>query len=97
MARPDEGEARAALKKELARWREVSSADLVARIGEPECSEVPGESGTRYQVEIEAFWDHRKGGNIRVLGSVDRGGIFGSIFPASDDFIKAPNGEIVGE
>jgi hypothetical protein len=37
-------------------------------------SEVLGDSGTEYQVEIDAIWDGREGGNVRVVVAVDDGG-----------------------
>jgi hypothetical protein len=55
-----------------------------------------GVSGTRYQVEITAFWDSGKPGNLRVLAAIDDGG-WRAFKPLSTDFIMAPDGSFVGE
>ena len=59
--------------------------------------EIVGASGTRYQVEVEAFWDTKKRDNIRVLASIDDGRIRTFIHPLTRSFIKAPDGSFVGE
>lgn len=55
-----------------------------------------GPSGTVYQIEIEAFWDGRPGGEIRMMGSIDDGGLR-ALMPLTDDFIIRPDGTCVGE
>ncbi|HXE89849.1 MAG TPA: hypothetical protein VNK82_02700 [Terriglobales bacterium] len=57
---------------------------------------ISGEDGKPYQVEIDVMWDDERGGNLRVLGSVDDGG-WRTFIPLTDDFIMGPNGEFVGE
>jgi hypothetical protein len=54
------------------------------------------DDGGKYQIELQAFWDDQPDGNIRVLGSIDDGGMQ-SIFPLSSDFIVSPDGQFVGE
>jgi len=63
-----------------------SYADLVRRIerdpkAEPVCFEPVGASSTRYQLEIDVFWDHSPGGAVRVMGSIDDGGFWRSVAP----------------
>ncbi len=58
--------------------------------------EIVGASGTRYNVEAQAFWDSKKRDNIRVLASIDDGGTR-AFHPVTCDFIKAPDGSFVGE
>ena len=92
-------------------FRSRSYEELRAMVGqEPVFGDVVGDSGRKYQYEIEAFWDDRKGGNVRIIGSIspnpDRP-IFDRIpllklIPvfsalATSDFIKNAAGEFVGE
>jgi hypothetical protein len=42
------------------------------------------------------LWDDRAGGNIRVIASIDDGGLH-AFAPLTDSFIKAPDGSFVGE
>ena len=64
--------------------------------GQTETREVVVASGTRYQLEIQFFWDDKTDGNVRVLGSIDDGGIR-AFLPATDSFILTPEGRFVGE
>jgi len=70
-----------------------SYADLVRRIerdpkAEPVCFEPVGASSTRYQLEIDVFWDHSPGGAVRVMGSIDDGGFWRSVAPLTRSFIR---------
>ena len=89
-------EALALLEAHLQAWRKRPYAELAAAIGNQACTELAGASGAKYQVEVEAFWDARRGGNIHVLGSIDDGGIR-AFMPLTSDFILAPDGHFVGE
>jgi hypothetical protein len=89
-------EAKVLLLERLAVWRALAYGDLVARVDKATCSDVVGPSGVQYQIEIEPVWDEKLGGNVRVLGSIDGGGI-SAIAPLSSDFIMAPDGSFVGE
>ncbi len=89
-------EARNLLDRQLARYRTVPHSDLVAKIGCQECFETLGPSGVTYQVEIQFFWDDRRGGNIRVIGSIDDGGLR-AFCPICTSFIMTPDGTLVGE
>lgn len=55
-----------------------------------------GTGGRSYQIEIQAIWDTRPGGNIRILASIDDGG-WTAFHPLTVDFIKSPSDEFVGE
>ena len=62
-----------------------------------EFCEVLGPSGTKYKIEVEAVWDSgTKGGDLRVIGSIDDGG-WRAFHPIGRDFIMAPDGKFVGE
>ena len=67
----------------------MSFAELQAMIRAPQVFERVGESGTVYQIEVEAFWDHpgQESGDLRVLASIDDGRILTSIVPLCEDFI----------
>lgn len=71
---------------------------LVARyLSEPHQRTVVAESGVRFQVEVQAFWDTpRQPGNLRVIVAIDDGG-WSSFRPLSTDFIIASDGSFVGE
>lgn len=47
-----------------------------------------GASGARYQLEIDVFWDHKPGGAVRVMGSIDDGGFWRSVAPLTRSFIR---------
>ena len=40
-----------------------------------ETFQIHGESGAKCQVEIQFFWDNNRGRSVRVVGSIDDGGI----------------------
>lgn len=55
-----------------------------------------GASGAAYQFEIEVFWDDKPGGDVRVMGSIDDGGLR-AFLPLCEAFIMSPSGRFVGE
>lgn len=67
--------------------------DLINR--EPITGELIND-GVKFQYEIEVFWDYKKGGNIRVMGNIDDGGLR-AFKPLTYDFIKSPDNKFVGE
>lgn len=90
-------EAKGIIQEELEPFRLKPYAELVLMIeGEPFVTERVGPSGTRYQIEIEAFWDDKSGGDVRVIGSIDDGG-WRAFMPLGDDFIKSSLNKFVGE
>jgi hypothetical protein len=93
----DKAEAERILATELAIFRERPYKDLVAMIDSPKRTvEVIAPSGTRYCLDVLIYWDGDRGANVRVIGTIDDGG-FRAFVPLSDDFIKAPDGSLVGE
>lgn len=93
----DEQEAKAELERELAVWRRRTYGGLAVLIGgEPETREVTGPSGVKYQIEMQVFWDAKPDGNVRVVGSIDEGGI-NAFLPLTEGFIMAPDGKFIGE
>jgi hypothetical protein len=93
----DKKEARQILSEEIAKLRKLSYGELrESLLRESETFEVVGASGTRYQVETEAFWDSGAEGPLRVLALIDDGG-WRSFAPMSESFIVAPDGSFVDE
>lgn len=89
-------EAKTVLNTLLARYRAKSYNDLHYLLNEQDTSEVVAESGTKYQLEIQAVWDDKKDGNLRVIGAIDDVGLR-SFMPLTNDFIISPNGKFIGE
>jgi hypothetical protein len=88
--------ARNLLQAELTRLRSVPYADWFRRLEKPQTTEVLGSDGIRYQIEVQAFWDGMSGGDIRVMGGIDDGGV-SAFIPMTDSFIISPDGRFVGE
>ena len=65
----------------------MSYADLAVRVGEEEFPSVSGPSGTEYQIEIQIRWDHKPGGDIRVMGTITDGTLRGSFRPVCEDLL----------
>ena len=89
-------EALALLDQELAKYRPRSYEDLQYLLKTQDAYEVIGPTGISYQIEIQAVWDDRPGGNLRVMGGIDDGGIR-AFMPLTRDFIVSPTGEFIGE
>lgn len=85
--------ANALIDAELRRLQELSYADLSALIGKVETKELVGEDGKTYQLELQAFWDSKKGGDIRLIVAVDDGG-WSAYKPPTGDFIMRPDGSL---
>ena len=90
-------EARKLIAGELESYRAKPYEELAAMVGaEPVTFEKHGENGGWYQLEVMVFWDHKRGGNVRVVGNIDDGG-FQAFCPLSHDFIMSRSGNFVGE
>ena len=76
----------------MKRFVELSYEECVALIGDQQVTSVCGGSGVGYQIEVEAFWDSKPGGLVRVLGSIDDGTLRAAFRPVSDDFLIGPDG-----
>ncbi len=55
---------------------------------------VVADDGVEYQVETHAVWDDAKGGDLRVIVSVDGGGV-SAFRPMLSGFVKAPDDTLV--
>lgn len=92
----DKDEARGILAGVISGLRERPYGELRGLLGEPEVREVTGQAGAAYQIETQVFWDAAPGGDLRVIASIDDGGL-SAFKPLSDDFIVGPDGSFVGE
>jgi len=71
-------------------------SEIIARIDTEEHVTVFGASGAEYQLDAEVHWDDEPRGNVRVIGSIDDGGLR-AFFPLTNSFIMAPDGTLVGD
>jgi len=88
--------ARALIDEELGRLRKLSYAEHLKFLDNASTTKLQGPDGKHYQIERQAFWDSKKGGNIRVMVSADDGG-WSAFKPLSGAFIISPDGSFVGE
>jgi hypothetical protein len=91
-------EARSILSEHLTGLRSRSYAELASWVSQRrnDTLEVVASSGTRYQIELQFFWDDKPSGDVRVVGSIDDGGIR-AFLPVTDSFILSPEGRFEGE
>jgi len=89
-------EAKKIIADQLKPYREKPYSELIKMFKKPLTYEVRGQSGTLYQIEIQAFWDDSPNENIRIMGLIDDGGLR-AFFPISDGFIKSPIDTFIGE
>ena len=92
----DKVEAKILLDEFVVGLRGQSYDELKRLVRNPTCVEVRGHSGAAYQVEYEALWDSQPGGVLRVLASIDDGGLISSMFPICSAFLITPRGDING-
>ncbi len=88
----DKAEARAVLEQALEPYKSKSHGELAALLGQVEAFEIAAANGARYQIEIEVHWDDAPGGDLRVMGAIDDGGLLTAFKPLCQDFIMTPKG-----
>jgi len=93
----DEDEARLLALHHLNLRRGRTYRELLALCDRPERFEARGPSGKIYSVEIEAYPDDGRRGDLRVIAAVDDGSLMASLSPLCEDFIVRPDGSFVGE
>jgi hypothetical protein len=87
-------EAKGVLGAEFIKLRAAGYDDLVERLaGRQEVVEVVGLSGTAYHVELQGSWDDEAHRELRVIASVDAGGLR-AFLPFTDAFTIDPTGVI---
>ncbi len=92
----DKDKARAVLLERLRPYRAKTYGDLKGLIGEIDVQQIENPDGPDFQIEIQAYWDHKPDGNVCVWGAIDDGG-WSAFAPLSNGFIMAPDGSFVGE
>jgi hypothetical protein len=71
----DRQEARALLMNEVNRFRAMAPAELRALMGEAQVKEIKGASGADYTIETHVVWDDKQHTTLRVMSSIDDGGL----------------------
>ena len=94
----DKAEAKKILSEQIKKLRRRTYSELCSYVDSKniETPELLGESGTKYQLEIQAVWDDKPNENLRILVSIDDGG-WRAFSPMTEDFIISPDGSFVGE
>jgi hypothetical protein len=85
----DKQEAAEIINNRLDTFESAGYQELIARIDQIEACEFEAPSGTTYNMEIQIFWDDQRKGVIRIMGSIDDGGIR-AIIPMSFSRLVAP-------
>ena len=91
----DKVEARLLLEEFLQELKSRSYLELQEFISNPVCFERQGLGATVYQIEYEAVWDFEPGGDLRLIASIDDGGLLSAMLPVSSDFLIKRKGEII--
>jgi hypothetical protein len=91
----DKVEARCLLEEFLDDLKTRSREELLGLIAHPVCIEKTGRSGTVYQIEYEAVWDSGTGGDLRIIASIDDGGLRSAFKPLTADFLVSFQGTVV--
>jgi len=92
----DKGEAEQVANEVTSRYGSRPRDELLRYLKEQDVFEMVTSSGTRCQIEVQAFWDDRKGNDLRVRIAVDDFGP-SAFHPLVVDFIVAPDGRFIGE
>ena len=83
-------EAREILQRHLEKYRSQTYSELASLVNQTLQSEtVTAPSGINYNIEVRVMWDGKRGGDLRVSGAIDAGGLR-SFFPLVDDFLVSP-------
>jgi hypothetical protein len=80
----------------MAKLRAVPYRELASRVDSVTTDELARDSERSWQLEIQVLWDDEPDGNVRVMVSIDDGGLRAFV-PMTKSFIKSRTGEIVGE
>jgi len=78
--------AREFLRAELGRLEKLPYSKLLKLLNTSQHQDCLGPDGKTYQVDTQVFWDDRRGGDLRVMVSVDDGG-WRSFCPMTDSII----------
>ena len=92
----DKEEAKSLLASELQKYRDRSYESLCSLLHNIDTYEIEAQSGVLYQLEIQAMWDNKPDGDLRIVAGIDDGGLR-AYFPLTDSFILSPDGKFVDE
>jgi hypothetical protein len=92
----DTHEARTVLSEQILPYRGEGYKALQRLLAEADIFEIQGPSGAAYRIQIEAVWDDRPGGNLRVLGLLEDAEDPGPFGPVTDEFTITSTGAILG-
>lgn len=79
----------AILRRHLDQLEALGYDALSSRVGANDASEDKGETGAPYQIELSVVWDHGPNGAIRIIGSIDDGGLR-ALVPLTDSRLVQP-------
>lgn len=85
----DKAEAKQIIGEQLARFSDHAALVPLVESRHVETLEVRGASGTAYQVEVQFFWDDVRRRIVRVVGSIDDGGIR-AFMPLTETLLISP-------
>ena len=88
-------EAREILKEELDEFAARPYDDLALLVGNPQVMEVATPSQMRYTIQFELFFEGDRKENLRIMGSIDDGGMRFRMMPLTETVIKKPDGSII--
>jgi hypothetical protein len=87
-------EAKGVLRAEFLKLQAAGYDKLAERLaGKHERSDVIALSGANYHVELEGFWEDKEHRDLRVVASIDDGGLR-AFLPFTDAFTISPSGSI---
>jgi hypothetical protein len=92
----DTQEAHTVLTEQLLPYRGEGYKALQRLLAEPDIFAIRGPSGSAYRLQIEAVWDDRPGGALRVFGLIEDGERLGAFAPITGEFTVASTGAITG-
>ena len=78
------------LQQELAKVRQRGYRRLLAERGDEVVTQVVGPDGEEYTMSVQLFWDKEEHGPLRVIVSIDDGGLR-AIVPLTIDDIVYPD------
>ncbi len=90
-------EALTVLLEQVAQYRSQPYEKLLRLLDDQDELVCDGPSGTKYYIEVQAFWDDPPKPDLRVRGAINDDGLLSAISPLCDDFIIRPDGSFVGE
>ena len=90
-------EALAVLLERVAQYRSQPYERLLRLLDDRDEHVSDGPSGTKYCIEIQAFWDDPPRPDLRIRGMINDQSLGSSIHPLCEDFIMRPDGSFVGE